>query len=96
MKSLTLVYQANDVEIESMLDTLAEALKRTGLGSEGKVLVASCHGDAMEERDEAKVKLAEARNALQMIVHATEPSHDDGAYHENAHSLAVAGLSASV
>lgn len=26
--------------------------------------------------------------ALELISHATAPSHDDGAYHENAHELA--------
>jgi len=28
-------------------------------------------------------------NQLQLIEHATSPTHDDGAYHENAHSLSV-------
>lgn len=26
--------------------------------------------------------------ALELVRHATAPSHDDGAYHENAHDLA--------
>lgn len=59
MKSLTLVYQINDAEIESMLETLAETLKRTGFGDEGKVLIASYHGDAMAERDELKQLIEE-------------------------------------
>lgn len=32
------------------------------------------------------------REALRNIEHATAPSHDDGAHHENAHSLDVEAL----
>lgn len=30
--------------------------------------------------------------ALQLIAHATAPSHDDGGFHENAYSLAVEAI----
>jgi hypothetical protein len=38
------------------------------------------------------VYLDELVTALELIRHATAPSHDDGAYHENAHEIADAIL----
>lgn len=32
-------------------------------------------------------------NALRLVQHATAPTHDDGAYHENAHDIASGVLS---
>lgn len=40
-------------------------------------------------------QLDRLREALRNIEHATAPSHDDGAYHENAYSLAVEALAAA-
>ena len=34
----------------------------------------------------------ELLEALKLIEHATAPTHDDGAYHENAHELARAAI----
>lgn len=42
-----------------------------------------------ESITELVVQRDELLEAMKMIEHATEPSHDDGAYHENAYSLAV-------
>lgn len=38
-------------------------------------------------------KIKDSTAALCMIVHATAPTHEDGAYHENAYSLATEALS---
>jgi hypothetical protein len=38
------------------------------------------------------VDKAELVTALELIRHATAPSHDDGAHHENAHGIADAIL----
>lgn len=48
------------------------------------------HG--VESITELVVQRDELLAAMKMIEHATEPSHDDGAYHENAYSLAVAAI----
>jgi len=40
----------------------------------------------------AKAEVEALRAALQMIEHATAPTHDDDGYHENAYSLARAAL----
>ena len=51
----------------------------------------------LRARELARKVLAEHDEAirhLRMIEHATAPSHDDGAHHENAHELALAGLAA--
>jgi hypothetical protein len=42
-----------------------------------------------ESITELVVQRDELLAAMKMIEHATEPSHDDGAYHENAYSIAV-------
>lgn len=37
---------------------------------------------------EREKEIGRLMNILEMIEHATAPSHDDGAFHENAYSLA--------
>lgn len=104
MKKTTVVYEgllnpANIIacqegDVMAERDELKEQLEQMRETAETESTLGEL-ADLVEKLNNALGQLAEARNALQMIVHATEPSHDDGAYHENAHSLAVAGLSAS-
>jgi hypothetical protein len=54
----------------------------------------SSEAEALIERgrQELRAEVEALRAALQMIEHATAPTHDDDGYHENAYSLARAAL----
>lgn len=47
---------------------------------------------AVQRTNAAEALRDELLIALQLIEHATAPTHEDGAYHENAHELARAAI----
>lgn len=47
---------------------------------------------ATQARADLEAENKRLRGALQLIEHATAPTHDDGAYHENAYELARSAL----
>lgn len=48
--------------------------------------------DATQARADLEAENRRLREALRLIEHATAPTHDDGAYHENAYELARTAL----
>lgn len=83
-------------EIRSLRAELA-ALKAQPADAQADIAAAG----ALYASPEARLKAIVAQNEridylrtqLELIAHATAPTHDDGAYHEAAHDLATRALS---